>query len=298
MATAHFKQSGELIAGPGGTGWSLDALDRAAAGWQQLYHFAGSAGVNLCVVTGGGNTLRKVDFMAGHEGQLPTELQAQVDAVARWGTVENARMMAMALTARSVPNQVLLAPGMVQNDGTLGKSQPNTLENRLVAYAQGKIVVVGGGTGHNNCTTDAAVLTVAEEQAWHELEKADGDPGAAAQSWALKATKVHKVLNRDPRREPENPDEPLIAYDVIDARHMLQHPANYGVRPEDLAERPDMFGIVDRETVDRLANSAVGVTLNVYNGEEHTPFQALDALMRREPLGTLILSAALAQTSL
>jgi uridylate kinase len=254
--------------------------------------------VNLCVVTGGGNTLRKTDFMLGREGQLPPELQEQVDAVARWGTVENARMMAMALTARGVPNQVLLAAGMAQEDGTLGKSQPNTLENRLTAYEQGKIVVVGGGTGHNNCTTDAAVVAVAEEQAWYELEEANGDPRAATPSWALKATKVHKVLNRDPRRQPAHPDEPLIAYDVIDARHMLESPADYGVRPEDLAERPDMFGVVDRETVDLLANSAVGVTLNVYNGEEHTPLQALDALMRREPLGTLILSAALAQTSL
>ncbi|HSX17055.1 MAG TPA: hypothetical protein VLH86_03075, partial [Patescibacteria group bacterium] len=288
-AYAHYKQSGEKIAGPNGYGIGADNLLRSARRLQALHQQAGALGVGVTIVSGGGNFLRKTDFINGYTGSepLPAELLDEIDTTARWGTVDNARAIGGALNAIGVPATVLLAPGMEQFDSRWGKSLPNTVENRMEVMAAGRVGVIGGGTGGNKCTTDAAVAQITQEQAIFNLQAADGDPDAAAKAYAFKATQVNNVYNRDPHQPGEGE---LIAYDVVSAAEMLASPGDYGVSPEDLLRHPEKMGVVDTLTVEILAAAPEGapVSLNVYNGDRYSPVEALAAMQSGNHIGTLI----------
>lgn len=288
--TAHavFKQSGEHLAGPTGRGVSYEGLMGSAVRWQHLHKYAGVTGVALTVVSGGGNMLRKSDFVRGAgDSALSPELLTEIDNVGRWGTVDNARLLAGALNAMQVPAQVLLAPGMEQVDTAWGPSLPNTSDNRRAAHAAGRVVVIGGGTGENNCTTDAVLASMVVGQAAENLELAGGDPDVALPVYGFKATKVDRICNRDPHRATHLP---LKAYDVVYAGHMLDHPEAYGVSADDLARYPDSFGIVDRRTVQTIADAPKDalVSLTIYNGNLHQPLAALHAAERDMSIGTLM----------
>jgi uridylate kinase len=287
MRVAHFKQSGEAIAGPGGMGVDGQALIDCADAWRETYKEACKLGYFICIVSGGGNDVRKADVQRSFGGPLPPALEKEIDTAGRWGTVKNARLVAAALRDVGLAAEVLLAPGMTQGDKESGPLRENTLVNRMMLYHAGVVPVIGGGTGENNCTTDAAGTQVAEEQAKYNLHIVGGDLQRADPSPAFKATNVAGVY---PRKPPKSGPIDMEPYRYINARHMLDHPQAYGVEPHDLATNPDMFGVVDRRTVETLAFSNTGVTLNVYHARQHSPIDALARFHDGNAAGTLILT--------
>jgi uridylate kinase len=165
------KLSGEYLAGPHGSGIDQPTIDRIAAdliATQKL-------GVEIAVVVGGGNMVRGVDVSA--KGMS----RPAADTLGMLATVMNCLALEAAIQRKGSPAQALSAFVM-----------PEICElfTRAAAHkylAEGKIVLLGGGTGNPFFTTDTtAVLRAAEIDA----------------QAVLKATNVDGVYSADPKKDP------------------------------------------------------------------------------------------------
>jgi uridylate kinase len=166
------KLSGEYLAGAQSSGIDQSTVDRIAGeliAAQQL-------GSEIAVVVGGGNMIRGVE-VSSRGVSRPTG-----DTMGMLATVMNCLALEAAIERRGAPARTLSAFVM---------PQISELYTRNAAHkylAEGRIVLLGGGTGNPFFTTDTtAVLRAAEI-------------GAQA---VLKATNVDGIYSADPKQDPQ-----------------------------------------------------------------------------------------------
>jgi uridylate kinase len=166
------KLSGEYLAGAQSSGIDQSTVDRIAGeliAAQQL-------GSEIAVVVGGGNMIRGVE-VSSRGVSRPTG-----DTMGMLATVMNCLALEAAIERRGAPARTLSAFVM---------PQISELYTRSAAHkylGEGRIVLLGGGTGNPFFTTDTtAVLRAAEI-------------GAQA---VLKATNVDGIYSADPKQDPQ-----------------------------------------------------------------------------------------------
>lgn len=266
----HLKITGEALASPQNKPWDITQVMQCAEQLADLHQLGQDAGFNVMVVPGGGNHMRGADFERPwlRDGkEVPEALSRAADQTGRWGTFDNAVMLAGALASMGVNHAVHVAEGMKLTDSTGGEYPASTPENIEAAYELGQLVLVGGGIGQNSfrgerCTTDTAVVMLAERQARR------GDRPALA----LKATGVNGVFNRNPLVPGP---EPAMIHDEIYAAQML--------------EDPKRFAVIDPASMLVLAEAPEGLGLIVYN-RRFSPVQAIRSVLEGMPIGTIVRS--------
>jgi uridylate kinase len=165
------KLSGEYLAGQQGFGIDQATMDRVA---DDLIA-ARQLGTEVAVVIGGGNIFRGVEVssrgVSRPTGDTMGMLATMMNCLALESTIERKGTPARALSAFVMP-------------------EVSELFTRTAAHkylAEGRILLLGGGTGNPFFTTDTtAVLRAAEI-------------GAQA---VLKATNVDGVYSADPKKDP------------------------------------------------------------------------------------------------
>ena len=165
------KLSGEFLAGSQPFGIDQPTIDRVA---DDLIA-AQKLGVEIAVVIGGGNIFRGVEVSTRGVSR-PTG-----DTMGMLATMMNCLAMEAAIERKATPARTLSAFVM---------PEVSELFTRTAAHkylSEGRILLLGGGTGNPFFTTDTtAVLRAAEI-------------GAAA---VLKATNVDGVYSADPKKDP------------------------------------------------------------------------------------------------
>jgi uridylate kinase len=166
------KLSGEYLAGP-----QLFGIDQATIGTVADDLIAARAmGVELAVVIGGGNIFRGVEVSARGVSR-PTG-----DTMGMLATLMNCLALEAALERRGQAAQVLSAFVMPEICELFTRAAATR------SLAEGKIVLLGGGTGNPFFTTDTTAVLRA------------GEIGAEA---VLKATNVDGVYSADPKLDPQ-----------------------------------------------------------------------------------------------
>ena len=179
------KVSGEALMGRRDYGLDVDMVRRVAADVADVV----AAGVQVCLVIGGGNIFRGVSAAAGGMDR------AQADSMGMLATVMNALALQNALERCAVPTRVQSAITM-----------PNICEPYIRRRAErhmekGRVVVFAAGTGNPFFTTDTAAALRAAEMQCDVL---------------LKGTQVDGVYSADPRRDPSAQRfEELTYHDVL-----------------------------------------------------------------------------------
>ena len=165
------KLSGEYLAGSQGFGLDQATVDRVAG---ELIA-ARKLGTEIAVVVGGGNIVRGVEVSARGVSR-PTG-----DTMGMLATIMNCLALEAAIERKGTPARTLSAFVMPEICELF--TRPATHKY----LAEGRIVLLGGGTGNPFFTTDTtAVLRAAEIDA-----KA-----------VLKATNVDGVYSADPKKDP------------------------------------------------------------------------------------------------
>jgi uridylate kinase len=165
------KLSGEYFAGSHGAGIDQPTVDRIASDLIA----AQKLGTEVAVVIGGGNMVRGVEISAQGVSR-PTG-----DTMGMLATVMNCLALEAAIERRGTPARTLSAFVMPQICELFTRGATHKY------LAEGRIVLLGGGTGNPFFTTDTtAVLRAAEI-------------GAQA---VLKATNVDGIYSADPKKDP------------------------------------------------------------------------------------------------
>jgi len=265
----HLKQSGELLTDVPGERWTPTALAKAAARIAEVQQHADELGVaGLMIVSGGGNAPdgfgRGAELRAKFGADSP--IAEYADVIGRRSTIDNAIMLSAYLQAAAVPHKLMAAPSSSFSDQDLGIVP--AYDDSLVqqAYADGKVVLMAGGTGKSNQTTDTGVVELAMWQAQAHPE---------IPSLAFKMTKYNGVFDADPATNPE-----AKRYARLSADFML---TDY-----------DRFSAVDKQCLEVLkqaGDKGLDVQLQVYAAE----YSIVEAL-QDEQLGTRIYSKACVPT--
>ncbi len=163
------KISGEVLAGPEGTGADGKALLAVATEIQSLV----KKNIQVAIVVGGGNFWRYRDNKAL---EIP---RSTSDAVGMLATIMNARLLTEALRSIKVKARTLAA------HGEFYFAEPYVPEFGRRCLDQGEVVICAGGTGNPYFTTDTAAALRALELNCDEL---------------LKGTQVEGVYDSDPRK--------------------------------------------------------------------------------------------------
>jgi uridylate kinase len=166
------KISGEYLAGSNGAGIDQATVDRIASDLIT----AQKLGAEIAVVVGGGNMVRGVEVSSKGVSRTTG------DTMGMLATVMNCLALEAALERKGTPARTLSAFVM-----------PEICElfTRAAAHnylAQGRIVLLGGGTGNPFFTTDTTAV----------LRAAEIDANAV-----LKATNVDGVYSADPKKDPK-----------------------------------------------------------------------------------------------
>ncbi len=165
------KLSGEYLAGSQGSGIDQPTVDRVASDLIA----AQKLGAEIAVVIGGGNMVRGVEVSAQGVSR-PT-----ADTMGMLATMMNCLALEAAIERRGTPARTLSAFVMPQISELFTRSATHKY------LGEGRIVLLGGGTGNPFFTTDTtAVLRAAEI-------------GAQA---VLKATNVDGIYSADPKKDP------------------------------------------------------------------------------------------------
>jgi len=164
------KLSGESLCDPGGSGYSVAAMDKVA---RELLACA-ATGVQLAIVLGGGNVFRGAELRDSDVGR------DGADRMGMLATLMNAIALRDVLRAKGASATVLA--GLASPE----VADAFTRERAVAALARGEIAILAGGTGHPYFTTDTAAALRAVEI------------GADA---LLKATKVDGIYSADPRKD-------------------------------------------------------------------------------------------------
>lgn len=185
----------------------------------------------LVIVPGAGNIVRGDRFISagiGPEG-------AHRDG--RLGTLINADRISSALSQLGTPNMLLTASTISYQDGNF---KPASYSVQLIreAILASAVVIIGGGNGEDNVTTDNAVAYYAS--AYTAFTKADAT--------ILKGTKYDGVFSGDPKNDPE-----AKKIKIIGAHNML---ADYG-----------RYSVVDKASLQRIIDSKLSMI--IYKEEAH-----------------------------
>ena len=165
------KVSGEALMGPDSFGIHQPTLERIAADLVA----ARALGIAVGVVVGGGNVFRGVKVS---EQGIP---RVTGDTMGMLATMMNCLALEAAIERKGVPARTLSAFVMPEISELFTRSAAHKY------LSEGRIVLLGGGTGNPFFTTDTtAVLRAAEI-------------GAQA---VLKATNVDGVYSADPKKDP------------------------------------------------------------------------------------------------
>jgi uridylate kinase len=177
MATPLYKRillkvSGEVLAGDQSFGIETQFLEATA---RQIVE-AARAGVQLAIVTGGGNIFRGMSVVAGGTDRVTADMMGTL------GTIINALALSSAVSRAGVKSKVFSATTMPSVADTY------TARSARAALDDGYVVVLGGGTGNPFFTTDTAGALRAIELECDVM---------------LKGTKVDGVYSEDPHKNPE-----------------------------------------------------------------------------------------------
>src|SRR5215510_4362284 len=165
------KLSGEYLAGQQGFGIDQPTVDRVADDLIAARHL----GAEVAVVIGGGNIVRGVE-VSSRGVSRPTG-----DTMGMLATMMNCLALEAAIERKGTPARTLSAFVMPEICELFTRAATHKY------LAEGRIVLLGGGTGNPFFTTDTtAVLRAAEIDA-----KA-----------VLKATNVDGVYSADPKKDP------------------------------------------------------------------------------------------------
>ncbi|MRR58850.1 MAG: UMP kinase [Deltaproteobacteria bacterium] len=177
------KLSGEALAGKQGFGFDAGTLDSMA----QAVSEARQSGVQIGIVTGGGNIFRGQDSVIASDRVSADQmgmLATYMNALALKGSFEKAGVPCAVLGAVAIPTVV---------EGFHASKARDLLD-------QGNVVVFAGGTGNPFFTTDTAAALRALEI------KADA---------LIKATKVDGVYDKDPVKHVDAVFYPELDYDQV-----------------------------------------------------------------------------------
>ncbi|MBV9995752.1 MAG: UMP kinase [Caulobacteraceae bacterium] len=165
------KVSGEVLMGDQGFGIDLATLDTVASDIAEVVR----AGVQLCLVIGGGNIFRGVS-MAGKGME-----RASADYMGMLATVMNALALQAALEKQGVQTRVQSAIPME------AICEPYIRRRALRHLEKGRVVIFAAGLGAPFFTTDTPAALRAAEMGCDAL---------------LKGTSVDGVYTADPKKEP------------------------------------------------------------------------------------------------
>ena len=164
------KLSGEYLAGSEPFGIDTPTVDRTAS---ELIA-AQKLGAEIAVVVGGGNMIRGMDVSSRGIAR------ATGDAMGMLATIMNCLALQAAIERKGAPAKALSAFVMPEICELFTRSAAHKY------LAEGRIVLLGGGTGNPFFTTDTtAVLRAAEIEA----------------QAVLKATNVDGVYSADPKKD-------------------------------------------------------------------------------------------------
>jgi uridylate kinase len=166
------KVSGEALMGDQPFGLQLETIDQIAA---QIVGACG-AGVQLCLVVGGGNIFR------GLSGAARGMDRATADYMGMLATVMNALAVQNALERQGVPTRVQSAIPMTT------VCEPYIRRRAIRHMEKGRVVIFAAGTGNPFFTTDTAAALRAAEIGCHGL---------------FKGTQVDGVYSADPKKDPK-----------------------------------------------------------------------------------------------
>lgn len=165
------KLSGEYLAGSQPFGIDQPTIDRIADDLIKAHEL----GIEIAVVIGGGNIFRGVD-VSSRGVSRPTG-----DSMGMLATMMNCLALESALERKGQSARVLSAFVMPQISELFTRSATHRY------LSEGRIVLLGGGTGNPFFTTDTTAVLRA------------GEIGAQA---VLKATNVDGVYSADPKKDP------------------------------------------------------------------------------------------------
>src|SRR5258707_10208669 len=196
------KLSGEYLAGAHSFGMDQPTIDRIAGDLIA----AKQLGVEIAVVVGGGNMVRGVE-VSSRGVSRPTG-----DTMGMLATVMNCLALEAAIERRGAPARTLSAFVM---------PQICELFTRSVAHkylAEGRIVLLGGGTGNPFFTTDTTAVLRAAEIGAHAV---------------LKATNVDGVYTADPKKNPSpRRFERLTHSQALEGAYKVMDPTAFALAPE------------------------------------------------------------------
>ena len=193
MSRARFRRvllkiSGEALMGDGQYGIDVGVCGRIAAEVLD----ATQAGVEMCLVIGGGNIFR------GVQGAAKGMERASADYMGMLATVMNALAMQNAIEAQGGEARVLSAIPMVT------VCEPYIRRRAMRHMEKGRIVIFAAGTGNPFFTTDTAAALRAAEMGCDALMKGTGvdgvytaDPKKDANATRYDRLTYHQVLARD-----------------------------------------------------------------------------------------------------
>ena len=175
MATKYkrvlLKMSGEAFAGTQRMGWDRDILHTIAKDIKD----AAKAGVEMCIVVGGGNLVRGSQWAA--EGMD----RASADYMGMLATVINALALQGVLESMGAECRVVSVSPVTN-------ICEEYVRNRCFSHLEkGRIIIFAGGTGNPYFTTDTAAALRASEMKCDAL---------------LKGTMVDGIYDADPKKDP------------------------------------------------------------------------------------------------
>ena len=165
------KLSGESLCDPGGSGYSVAAMDRVA---RELLACA-ATGVELAIVLGGGNVFRGAELRTSDVGR------DGADRMGMLATLMNALALQDALRRAGVESRVQSALRIDQ------VAEPYIRGRALRHLEEHRVVIFAAGTGNPFFTTDTAAALRGREMGVDVV---------------LKATKVDGVYTADPMKDP------------------------------------------------------------------------------------------------
>jgi uridylate kinase len=174
-AEPHFRRvllkiSGEALMGDREFGLDSEVVDRVSADVQEVH----DAGVQVCLVIGGGNIFR------GISGAARGIERASADYMGMLATVINSLAVQSALERRGIATRVLSAIPMAT------VCEPYIRRRAIRHMEKGRVVIFAAGTGNPFFTTDTAAALRASEMGCDSL---------------FKGTKVDGVYSADPKTD-------------------------------------------------------------------------------------------------
>ena len=163
------KVSGEVLMGDQGYGIDMKTVEAVAEDIAEISR----AGVELCLVIGGGNIFRGLSKAAGDMER------ASADYMGMLATIMNALAMQAALERIGVDTRVQSAIPMAT------VAEPYIRRRAIRHLEKGRVVIFAAGTGNPFFTTDTAAALRATEMQCDAL---------------LKGTQVDGVYSADPRK--------------------------------------------------------------------------------------------------